>query len=404
MAACSDQPPRGLQGEVVLPFVNSLTGNLASVGSLVDLGSLVAIDEVNKGGGIGGKALRLQPLDDKSTKAGAADAAQQVVADPAARVIFGLPGSDPALGALELTVPRKVIVVSPANTSDAFTSYPHGGYYFRTVPRAGLMMPVLARYAHRQGHHKVGILANQQSLGQSNASAFAGSLKPLVCGADMQCDPVVARVDYPDKVESMPGYDFQGDLTRVFEPAPQAIFLSSYLGDGVKYLETWNLNRRWSGQWYAADPMYKPELITSLQDVAQGIRGATVGREDNEPFRTFKGKFMALHGVEPGLRTAEAYDALMIIALALVKTGGLTADADAIRDAMVQVATPPGMAVGPGDFARAARLLAEGQDINYDGAANRSDFDDKHDVKAPIGIWSVENRAFKIVEVLPEGF
>ncbi len=400
LAGCGGDPDRS--GELTLPFVNSLTGNLASAGSLVDLGALVAVAEINRNGGINGRSLRLKPYDDRSTAAGATEAALLVVADPAARILFGVPGSDAALAALKVTVPRRVTVVSPANTSDAFSSYAHGGYYFRTVPSGGLMMPMLARYAHQQGHDKVGILANQQSLGQSNAAAFASALRPLVCGTDGACDPISRRVDYPDKVETMASYDFQSDLDSVFATAPQAVFLSSYLGDGVKYLETWNLSRRWTGQWYAADPLYKPELISSLQDTAQGIRGATVGRADTAAFRHFRARFMEMHTVDPGLRTAEAYDALMIIGLALVKTGGLDADPERIRDAILAVATPPGVTVGPGDWARATELLAEGADINYDGAANRNDFDDKHDVRAPVGIWSVDDRAFKIIEVIPE--
>ena len=93
--------------------------------------------------------------------------------------------------------------------------------------------------------------------------------------------------------------------------------------------------------------------------------------------------------VEPYL--AETYDAVALIALAAAKAG-TTTDAVAIRDALRSVANPDGEVVGPGveGIRRALTLIAEGKEINYEGAAGAVDFDENGDVFGPIEIWKIE--------------
>ena len=76
---------------------------------------------------------------------------------------------------------------------------------------------------------------------------------------------------------------------------------------------------------------------------------------------------------------------------------GTTTDPTAIRDALRDVANPPGEVVGPGvdGIKRALELIAAGQDINYEGAAGPVDFDENGDVVGPIEIWKVEGGKIK---------
>jgi len=58
-------------------------------------------------------------------------------------------------------------------------------------------------------------------------------------------------------------------------------------------------------------------------------------------------------------------------------------------------AVPPGEVVGPGvdSIRRAFELIAEGEDINYEGAAGSQDFDENGDVFSTIEIWKIEGGA-----------
>ena len=86
----------------------------------------------------------------------------------------------------------------------------------------------------------------------------------------------------------------------------------------------------------------------------------------------------------------------MLVALAAAKAGSTT-DAVAIRDALRSVANPPGEVVGPGveGIKRALMLIAEGKDVNYEGAAGSVDFDENGDVSGTIEIWKVEDGEIK---------
>ena len=88
---------------------------------------------------------------------------------------------------------------------------------------------------------------------------------------------------------------------------------------------------------------------------------------------------------------AEHYDATVLIALAAAKAGSTT-DATAIRDALRDVANAPGAIVGPGrdGIFKAFSLIAEGKDVNYEGASGIVDLDENGDVFGPIEIWQVE--------------
>ena len=80
----------------------------------------------------------------------------------------------------------------------------------------------------------------------------------------------------------------------------------------------------------------------------------------------------------------------MLIALAAAKAGSTT-DSAAIRDAIRDVANAPGEIVGPGrdEIARALALIADGEDINYNGAGGDIEFDEHGDVFGTIEIWEI---------------
>ena len=76
----------------------------------------------------------------------------------------------------------------------------------------------------------------------------------------------------------------------------------------------------------------------------------------------------------------EVYDAVYLISLAAEHADSV--DATAIRDALREVASAPGTAVGPGTegWQAAVAALDAGEDINYEGAAGPVDFDENGDV------------------------
>ena len=100
--------------------------------------------------------------------------------------------------------------------------------------------------------------------------------------------------------------------------------------------------------------------------------------QSSSHFKTFAGLFD--RPSDP--YTAQAWDAVMVAALALEHAGSATRDLSAHVRA---VANAPGAEVGPADWAKAKALLAAGKDINYQGIAGVHEFDENGDVGGVYG-------------------
>jgi len=70
-----------------------------------------------------------------------------------------------------------------------------------------------------------------------------------------------------------------------------------------------------------------------------------------------------------------AYDAAIVMALAVTAAG--TTDGPAVAAKIREVANPPGVVVCPGQWRKAFRFLAQGKDINYEGASGLVDLDER---------------------------
>ena len=64
------------------------------------------------------------------------------------------------------------------------------------------------------------------------------------------------------------------------------------------------------------------------------------------------------------------------------------------------VASAPGEKVGPGEWEKAKALIAEGKDIDYDGAGGSYDFDGNGDVAGFIGKFVVDGDVYKQIAIV----
>jgi hypothetical protein len=79
-----------------------------------------------------------------------------------------------------------------------------------------------------------------------------------------------------------------------------------------------------------------------------------------------------------------------------------SSDPKAMRDALRQVANPPGEPIEPDDFQHAFERLSQGTKINYRGASGEVDFDDHGDVVTPIEVWKIDDSGTIVTERLED--
>ena len=127
----------------------------------------------------------------------------------------------------------------------------------------------------------------------------------------------------------------------------------------------------------------------------EGLVPSTRGEEVQ--YRAFEERFVATHGFAPYPYLTCAYDAAMLILLAIAASDA--ADGASIRDALPAVSSGGSngeMVVGPSNVAAAVRAAASLQEIDYQGASGEVDFDARGDVDGTYNLWEVDAIAGRV--------
>lgn len=93
-----------------------LTGNQAAYGTTALSGAQLAIDEINRAGGLLGRKVEFVPLDDKSEPSEAASAAQKL-ADAGVVALIAPMTSSNALAAVPITNGSHIPSITPTSTN-----------------------------------------------------------------------------------------------------------------------------------------------------------------------------------------------------------------------------------------------------------------------------------------------
>jgi len=157
-----------------------------------------------------------------------------------------------------------------------------------------------------------------------------------------------------------------------------------------------------TGKFLLADGMKAPEVVHNVgAQYLKGTYGTTPGSREGNAKARFVEAYTKQFGEKPPKPYIDnCYDAIAVLALAVQQAK--SSEPKAIRDALRQVANPPGEAIEPGDFQRAFDLISQGQKINYRGASGEVDFDDNGDVVTPIEVWKIDDQGMIVTERLED--
>ena len=98
-----------------------LTGNVASYGQAALAGGKMAVDEINKAGGINGKKLRIVEADNKSEPSESGNAATKLISQNKLIGIVGPATSGCTMAAEPIVTASKLPVVAPTATAESIT-------------------------------------------------------------------------------------------------------------------------------------------------------------------------------------------------------------------------------------------------------------------------------------------
>jgi len=340
---------------------------------------VLAAEQLNKVGGPLGRMIDLVHRDSQTNPTAAIDAAKKLVEVDKVVAIVGSLGSGVSMAvATSVTVPSGIVQISPASTSPQITDLDDKGLVFRTCPSDALQGKVSGRLAKELGLQTVATLYVNNPYG-------AGLSKNFMQAFQEKGGKVPATVAYE---EGKPSY--RGEVEQALREKPDALAMFSYPENGVTLMRQ-ALELGFKGKFLLADGMKAPEVVKNVG--AQYLKetfGTAPGSKDSAAKTRFLDAYTARFGEKPPKPYIDnGYDAIAVIALAIHQAK--SSDPKAIREAIAQVANPPGEAIEPGEFEKALQLIAQGKKINYRGASGEIDFDQYGDVVSPIEVWKIDH-------------
>lgn len=312
---------------VKIGVITSLTGSLAAFGEAHKHGYEIALDEINKKGGIGGKQVELDFYDDQSKPDQAVQGVSKLVDQDEVPMVLGSYSSESTKAIVPAITQRQVPLIIPTATADNVMDS-KSPWVFRICAGANDYARTTLAFLKDNGAPKtIAIVYENTNFGQSNmkamkAAAEAGGMK------------VVAVESYEAKSP-----DYKAVLQRVKQANPDAVYLCSYLLDAttlMRQAEEVDFNPRYytsAGTGFAAAEF--PTAKGAGKNAEYTFSVSQWLPEAKWPGSTeFDAEFVKRFGSHPAYHAIQAYESLQAAAQAMndAKSMDRTAIRDAIRN------------------------------------------------------------------------
>ncbi len=295
-----------------------LTGGGASLGLPARDGAVLAVEEVNKAGGINGRQIDLILVDDESSEQKAARVAQKLVDEDKVSIILGSIMSGNAAAAIPVVtkagVPMVVLGASTALTDPPaerkFIFAPNGP----TISHARGQ----AHYFKAKGWSKVGVIFDSSAFGQDGKKASETAAKETglnVVGAE--------SYNATDK-------DMTVQLTKLKAANPDVVVMWGYAPNMAQIVKTAS-DLKMSQPFFSTHLVASPEFVELAGPAANMVHFTGVplhaGEQlpDSDPIKSkvinFNKAFQAKYNKAADSGAGHGYDAMKVIVAALEKVG-----------------------------------------------------------------------------------
>jgi branched-chain amino acid transport system substrate-binding protein len=318
-------------------LVAALSGPSAQSGEAITRGLQLAIDEINAQGGLlGGRKIELVQRDDESSPPKGLIAARELISDNIVAIFGGL-DSPVSLAMIPAINKDKRIYMGVWAAATAITrNGANPNYAFRVSAVDDLVDVRLLKFAHQKfDSKKAGLMLLNNPWGQSNEKGLIAASK-----ADPSIEIVGIEKYEPDDV------DMVAQLERLKGAGADSLILVANAQPGAQVMKS-RERMGWTApvisHWGISGGRF-PELAGPTAGQAdfvqtysffgkQGPVGQRVLSELEKKYPEIKGP----EEVFSPVGTANAYDAMHLLALGIAQAG--STDADAIRSALEDLKT-----------------------------------------------------------------
>jgi branched-chain amino acid transport system substrate-binding protein len=318
----SAAPGNSAGGAAKIGVVSFLSGGGAAYGEAIRQGLELARDEINAKGKT---KLELVFEDSKGEKNEAINATNKLIHKDNVLAIIGPTLSGEMFAAGPIASQAGVSIMGTSTTAEGITDI--GDYVFRNSLPESLALPnVVKKAKDKFSLKKVAVMySNNNDFTVSGFKTFEQAIK------DNGLETVTVET-FADK-----DTDFSAQLTKIAALKPDAIIISALYQEAALILK----KAREIGitiPIIGNNGFNSPQLIKLAGSASEGavVASPWFPGKDDEKVKNFVAAFKAKYNKEPDQFSAQAYDAMYIMASAIEKAG-TTTDRKKLRDSLATV-------------------------------------------------------------------
>ncbi|MEO1340065.1 MAG: ABC transporter substrate-binding protein [Cyanobacteria bacterium J06635_13] len=394
LTSCQGGETTGAGDGLKLGTLAPTTGDLSSIGQNWPAAVQLAVDTINKCGGVNEAQVSLVTEDSQTDPSAGSSAMTKLAEVDQVAGVVGAFASSVSGAAVDVAVRNQVMMVSPGSTSPVFTeraaSGELNGFWARTAPPDTYQSQALAALAEKQGFKNVATVAINNDYGVGFEEQFVKAFQDRggnIVGKPVRYDPKAATLDSEAKAAFAGKPDAVAGV--LYAETGSVLLKSAFeqgLSDGVTVLLT--------------DGVYSDDFINQVGKTEDGksiIAGAlgTVPGANGSALADFTALWNEKVGKELTAFVPHNWDAAILMMLAAEASDANTGEG--IKSKILEVANAPGTEVS--DACEAIALVRNGEDINFQGASGNVDIDANGDVVGGYDVWQVgEDGSLSVID------
>jgi len=373
---------RAQAGAIRLGTLTPLTGSGGNYGPSMLKAMQWVAGEINAAGGVLGRKLELVSEDDQTNPEAGVRAARKLIDLDKVAAIMGTWASAVTTAVAPLCWESKTFLTTVSG-SDTITLLPHQGYLVRTQPNTQLQGRKFAEFMVAQGSKRVGILAVQAPFALPTQKIVGEELRKH--GAEL-----VAAVVY-DKDKTT----FRSEIDQVLRARPDMLYLNGYTPDVTIVLKDL-YKAGYTGAKIAQAYAVNQKLLNALPpEVTEGT--FTIAPSPAIESAAYKRLAQALGNDDLDPYSCQTHDHISLVALAIADAKG-ESTGTAIRDHVRKISQGSGARVE--SAVEGLKRLAQGKEINFDGASGPCDFNEIGDIlDTKFRYEQAEKGKFKLLKI-----
>jgi len=312
-APVTPEAPPPAATEVLIGEYGSLTGAEATFGQSTHNGILLAVEEINAAGGVGGKPMRVQTYDDQGKTQEAGSVVARLITEDHVTAVLGEVASSLSLAGGRVAQQYGVPMISPSSTNATVTQV--GDMISRVCFIDAFQGYVTAKFSTDE------LKATQAAILYDQGSAYSKGLKDDFTREFTQLGGTIVT----EQAYTAGDQDFSAQLTTIRGTAPQVIFLPGYYTDvGNIALQARKLGI--TATFVGGDGWDSAKLGEIAGAAIEGAYYSNhyAPEEQRPEVQRFVTAYQAKYGATPDGLAALGYDATRVLADAMTRAPGAT--------------------------------------------------------------------------------